>query len=178
MQIKKCKTFIGYSASECGHVFSHRRRGTRIQGQLGTVENIDYSFTKELKPFRVKKGYLQVCVRVNNMFRPIGVHRLVIDAFQGPPMPGHHVRHLDNNPANNHASNLAYGTVMENNHDRMAAGHYFKGGQHHNAKLTNQQAEEVRALRRSKIKVKILAERFNVSVSTIEAVIYRKGYND
>lgn len=175
MNIKPCKTFIGYSASECGRIFTNRRR-TRIKGQHGTKVVIDHKYQRELKQQIVAKNYRVVCINTGKSIRPIGIHRIVMDAFIGPPPVGHQVRHLDNDPSNNNISNLAYGTVMENSHDRMQAGHYYTGGRHHNAKLTDDQAEEIKRLRKQKLKVKVLANQFSVSIATIESIIYGKSY--
>ena len=176
MNIQPCKTFLGYSASECGRVFSNRKRYKLKGSHGGTKARIDPSYQKELRQITVEKGYLQVSIQTGKGIRPIGVHRIVMDAFEGPPQPGHQVRHLDNNPSNNRISNLAYGTVQQNANDRMNAGHYFRGGRHHASKLTNEQADQIRSLRSSGEKVKNLAGTFGVSVSTIQSIIYRKSY--
>ena len=54
------------------------------------------------------------------------VHRLVCRAFHGePPSEHHEVRHLDGNPLNNRAENLAWGTRSENAQDRVKHGRQF-----------------------------------------------------
>lgn len=51
------------------------------------------------------------------------VHLLVCEAFQGPrPSPVHEVRHLDGDPLNNRADNLAWGTKQENAQDSIRHG--------------------------------------------------------
>lgn len=42
------------------------------------------------------------------------VHRLVCEAFHGPPPDGADTLHLDENPANNRPENLKWGTRKEN----------------------------------------------------------------
>lgn len=42
------------------------------------------------------------------------VHRLVCEAFNGPPREGDVCMHLDENPANNSPDNLSWGTQKEN----------------------------------------------------------------
>lgn len=42
------------------------------------------------------------------------VHRLVCEAFNGPPQEGHVCMHLDENSRNNCPENLAWGTQKEN----------------------------------------------------------------
>ena len=172
--IKPCPTYAGYSASDGGTIYSHRRR-KRLAGG-GTEAYIDASYSKPLKPIKTPKGYAQVSVSCNGKIRPIGIHVMVADAFIGPRPPGAEVRHLDGDNSNNRPSNLAYGTSKDNAADRLRHGRYFSGGTHRNAKLTDAQAEEIRQLRSAGAKVKLLARRFGVSIATIEAIIYGRSY--
>ncbi|BCI54967.1 hypothetical protein NIIDNTM18_42450 [Mycolicibacterium litorale] len=51
------------------------------------------------------------------------VHVLVCETFHGPkPARGMHVRHLNGNPLDNRAENLAWGTPSENSHDTVRHG--------------------------------------------------------
>lgn len=61
--------------------------------------------------------------------RTESIHRLVLLAFVGECPVGLEVRHLDGDPANNHLSNLRYGTPSENVLDRVRHGTH-----HHTAK--------------------------------------------
>ena len=173
--MKQCPSFTGYSATEDGRVFSHRRRGV---GKLaGSVSTIDLDFSYELSQTTTAKGYKTVSIVLSTgKSRPLGVHQLVADAYIGPAPAGLEVRHLDGNPSANHRSNLAYGTSADNAADRLRHGHYANGAAHHNAKLTSTQASEVRAKRADGTKVKVLAAEYGVSVATIESVIYGKSY--
>src|SRR5690554_3506076 len=59
----------------------------------------------------------------NGRRRKFKVHQLVCRAFHGErPTASHEVRHLDGNPMNNHADNLAWGTRSENALDRSRHG--------------------------------------------------------
>lgn len=52
------------------------------------------------------------------------VHRLVLEAFVGPcPDDGMECLHADGDPANNHVTNLRWGTRSENNLDKVRHGH-------------------------------------------------------
>lgn len=174
--MKKCPSFPGYSVNEKGEVFSHRIRKRIPNMHCGSYAVICDSACKKLSPALKGKGYLQVSIKTATTIRPIGVHVLVADAYIGPRPKGMLVRHLDDNPKNNHPSNLRYGTYLDNAHDRLINGGYKRGGEHVNAKLTNQQSEEIRDLRRKGVKVKELAEKFDISIATIECVIYNKHY--
>jgi|GEM_PF-1958428 len=54
-------------------------------------------------------------VTINN--KKYRVSRLVLSAFVREPLPGEVARHLDGNPANNHLSNLEWGTQTDNMKD-------------------------------------------------------------
>jgi hypothetical protein len=66
-----------------------------------------------------KQGYLRVCLYNHGKRTRWWVHRLIAVVFLGPEPDGKpYVRHLDGNPANNAASNLAWGTAAENELDK------------------------------------------------------------
>lgn len=75
----------------------------------------------ELKPYRTPKGYLVVTITDDDRRRAdIGVHVLVCTAAHGPkPTPAHEVRHLNGDPGDNRAENLAWGTKSENAFDTV-----------------------------------------------------------
>jgi len=159
--IKNSKVFPGLKVSDDGKVYGIR----------GNVR----------KPSISKKGYHNITLyvsggRLNKRCRSISVHRLVWDAFNGPIPEGLVIRHIDSNPSNNKLSNLAIGTHKDNSDDRKKSGSYYRGDRHVNAKLTNSQANKIRYLRKTGVKVKVLAAQFSVSVATIESVIYLKSY--
>lgn len=177
--MRACPSFPGYSASEDGRVFTHRK-GRRVHGRHGGKEPfIDPTYARELLGVRMPKGYVVVGIRVGSVrSRPVGIHQLVADAFIGLRPDGQQVRHLDGNPGNNAASNLAYGTVQDNANDRKRHGHYATGSRHPSAKLSALQVAELVRLREAGLKVRALADSFGVSVSTVESVLYGKAYRD
>lgn len=104
--LRKIPGFSGYFASESGEVFSVKR-GTGAPVRLRPI---------------TKKGYLVLRLRSDDgrlVERPL--HRLVAMAFYG--YAGDMVvRHLDDNRMNNHLSNLAYGSNMDNVLDALRNG--------------------------------------------------------
>lgn len=174
--MKKCPSYPGYSVNENSEVFTHRTRQPIPGRHGGSFAIIDDSICKKLSHVKTDKGYLQVKIQIENINRPIGIHVLVADAYHGPKPKGMVVRHLDDNPENNTAKNIMYGTHLENATDRKINGNYTTGGNHHNAKLTNEQADKIRQLRKQKVKIKSLAALFSVSIATIETIIYNKSY--
>jgi len=84
-----------------------------------------------LAPVITPKGYHAVNLRRDSVMHAGKlVHRLVCFAFIGNP-EGMQVRHLDGNPANNAAVNLALGNNSENQRDSV------KHGTHHMARKTH-----------------------------------------
>ncbi|WP_075908859.1 HNH endonuclease signature motif containing protein [Mycobacteroides chelonae] len=77
------------------------------------------------------RTHLAVALMVDKKRRDFKVHRLVMEAFVGPCPEGLEVLHWDDNPANNHLSNLRYGTRSENVKDRVRNGiHHFASRTH------------------------------------------------
>ncbi len=81
-----------------------------------------------LTPSLHANGYLNVGLRRNGQRKVIGVHRLVCAAFHGAPEAGQEARHRDNDPGNNAASNLRWGTHAANVQDSVAAGSHYSHG--------------------------------------------------
>lgn len=103
--------FAHYQASSAGRVrsLSHMTgRGIR-RGRI-------------LKPATQPGGYLSVQLSRGGVADRRYMHRLVAEAFYGPCPDGLEVRHLDGDPANNSAENLAYGTRSEQSFDRLRHG--------------------------------------------------------
>lgn len=78
-----------------------------------------------LTPSLHANGYLNVGLRRDGQRKVIGLHRLVCAAFHGAPEAGMEARHRDNDPGNNAASNLRWGTHADNVGDTVRAGNHF-----------------------------------------------------
>ena len=105
-----------YSVSTEGVVRSEARTVIQSNGVRRAVPACT------LKPKADRYGYLVVTLCGGPTPRSARVHRLVAAAFLGECPAGQVVRHLDGNPANNAASNLAYGTHSQNLLDQVRHG--------------------------------------------------------
>ena len=108
---KDIKGFEGlYQVSDIGRVKSLERTVTRKNGRKQTIRE------RILKPWTAYNGYLQVNLfgRVSKKGKNFFVHRLVCEAFHENPENKPCVNHIDENKANNTASNLEWCTVKEN----------------------------------------------------------------
>jgi hypothetical protein len=97
------------------------------------------------------------------------VHRIVCRTFHGRPTPPRdHVRHLDGDPTNNRADNLAWGSRAENQADKERHGRVLRGDRCPASTLTRVQVEELRAIHaRGEASYTQLAQRYGVSSTTI-----------
>lgn len=101
-----------YEVSEFGHV----RRIKPAQGtRVGTV----------LKPIADGRGYAVYNLSTPGRQVRVKAHRLVLEAFVGKGADGMFALHYDDNPQNNHISNLRWGTRLENGADRARNGGKF-----------------------------------------------------
>lgn len=120
-----------------------------------------------LKPRIKRQGYHEVTLIVDGERLTRTVHRLVLEAFVRVREPQEVCRHADGDCGNNDLANLSWGTPQENADDRARHGRTARGTRLPYAKLT---PALVRAIRRSPGRYGDIAERFNVSVSTISHV--------
>ena len=96
-----------------------------------------------LKPV-LQNGYLKVTLTHSGTHVDKRVNRLVADAFIPNPYDLPVVMHLDNDPLNNHVSNLAWGTYSENNQ-------YIWDCGRHPGTLTDEIRERAYAARRTPV---------------------------
>lgn len=84
----------------------------------GKVRSLNYNKTGQKKILKLgieKRGYKHVTLYKNNKRKIFKVHRLVAQAFISNPNNYPCVNHKDENPSNNHVSNLEFCTVAYNN---------------------------------------------------------------
>jgi hypothetical protein len=127
-----------------------------------------------LKPILCTNGYL--CV---DLSRPgtgrerLLIHRLVAFSFCGQPQEGHEVCHLNGTRADNRAVNLRWGSRASNHADKVLHGTDFRGVKNPQCKLS---VQAVISIRRSNLRIKELAARYNVSETTISNIRTHKRW--
>lgn len=114
---------------------------------------------QQLKPYIDQRGYPAISIKNVGRWR---IHKLVKHFVDGWS-PGTELDHVDGNPCNNHYTNLEWTSHAEN----------CRRGR--NAKLTKQQADEIRKAPTGYGTGRALAKKYGVSPSTISA-IRRRGY--
>lgn len=148
----------GYEISEDGEVRRTVSVGSNLAGRL-------------LKGFVSAQGYSTVCINRAGTRRRFRVHRLVCEAWHGPPPAGAVAAHDDGNPQNNTFSNLRWATIAENMADKVRHGTVLSGEKNPFSKLTNAAVAHIRSeCASSPEQVSALAERYGVSTRTISRV--------
>lgn len=147
---------------------------TPIEGQPG------YRVGRDGSVWSDRAGRLIIGTKCGRGYRAIPfpdgtrryVHEIVCTTFHGPRPAGKEVRHLDGDLAHNSAGNLAWGTKLENEADRIAHGTTAKGERNPQAKLNPRAVNEMRRMRaETALSFKSIAARFGVSAMTAHRAI-------
>lgn len=130
---------------------------------------------RSLSPY-LMKGYPAVSLHGDGGRKIRRVHSIVAEAFHGPCPEGHQCAHLDGNPRNNSASNLAWVTQAENEAHKRLHGTATVGEKSPHAKLTNERAELIRAAVRRPLSRREVAILAAVSDSMVEGILDLGNY--
>lgn len=103
------------------------------------------------------------------------VHHLVLEAFVGPRPDGCEGLHADDDPANNAASNLSWGTHKQNMADAAERGRTLKGERSPHARLTEIEVLQIYALCSSRTDTEI-APLFGVARETVKNIRRRERW--
>lgn len=147
-----------------------------VVGWEGLYEVSSHGRVRSCKVLRpgLTNGYKRVVLCDDGRRVTRGVHILVAEAFCGD-RSGPLVRHLDGTRDNNRATNLAFGTHLDNSADMIAHGRSLRGVDHFKAILSERDAYQIRALR-GKLIAKEVASIFGVSTSAIVSIWHRYNW--
>lgn len=135
----------------------------------------------ELQPVRYWRNKLYRCVTVYNstVDRPTTtVHRIVAETFLGPaPFDGAIIRHLNDDPSDNKAENLAWGSHKDNAADRDRNGNTPRGVRNHSSVLTDALVQQMlQDYNTKEFTQRDLATKFKVSITTVAKILRREAW--
>ena len=126
--------------------------------------------------------YLTLKLSINGKTCKEKVHRLVCRTFHGEPPEGlTNVLHGDDNPINNHADNLRWGTQSDNIKEAFDKGRKtapaLKGEDHFNSKLNDRKVRIIRGLSKLGFTQHKLASMFDVSRRSIRNIVANRSWS-
>lgn len=150
-----------YEFSDCGRI----RRTTSAPG----------TFAGKILSQSMANGYRQLNLSLPGRTMSKKVHRLICEAFHGPP-PSilHQVAHKDGDRVNNRSDNLRWALPVENSADDLANGVRPMGETHPCAKLTDADVRLIRSDYGALITG--FAERFGLSRGQVRHIISGKAW--
>jgi hypothetical protein len=130
---------------------------------------------RDVKPFRLKSGYLAVRMSTNNGAKIQPVHCVVMEAFFGEIPNGMETGHLDNNKDNCRLDNLCWLTKKGNHKMMDMYGGRVRGEKVHTAKLTEKDVIVIKKLLRDvkSISISAIAKEYGVTYQNIYCI--KKG---
>jgi hypothetical protein len=141
---------------------------------------------KAVKPrLNPNNGYYTVCLQRDGVSFYPTIHRLLLEAFIGPPLPGQQRLHADGDKLNVALSNLRWGTPQENAADSIRHGTMKRGSDHPKSRLTDEIVRQIRvryaAIRGNKGKIangglSRLAGEFGIARPTVHKIVLRKTW--
>lgn len=134
------KTIQGYEAYEVSSLGNVRRS-----------VSANYPAGRKLREQKCKAGYCRVTLSKDGAAKKFLVHRLVAFAFHGDPSATNfHASHLNGNPSDNRADNLAWKAPSDNNLDKRQHGTIQRGEKTGKNVLTEADVLKIRELRSRK----------------------------
>jgi hypothetical protein len=116
-------------------------------------------------------GYRAISVPVDGQYIRVYIHRAVCELFNGGGGSGLQCRHLDTNLKHNAASNLAWGTALDNASDAKRAGKTGVGIKNPQAKLSPGAVAQMKELRTLGVFYRNIAAHFGVTTMTAHRAI-------
>lgn len=152
-----------YEVSDNGKVRSWRVQGSKVRKAERP------RFLRQ-RP-RSGSGYPVVDLWYHGNGRQEYVHRLVLEAFRGPPPEGAVTRHLNGDRADNRLSNLKWGTERENEQDKIRHGTQARGSRHGMSKLAERDVRAIRRFASGGGTGREIAARFGVHETTVHDIL-------
>lgn len=159
-----------YQISSLGRVKSLARKVMRSNGVSMNIKE------RILKTCLTSTGYEHAVLQNGLKTKHFAVHRLVALAFIPNPENKEQVNHKDGVKTNNTVSNLEWATRSENEKHAHRIG--LKNWSGENASRAKLKEKQVLQIRQNELNLsqRKLAEKYNVSRSTIRSILNRKNW--
>ena len=146
---------------------------------MGRLKSLHYGKSTILNSGTARDGYKNVTLTVNGKKNYYRLHILVARAFIPNPENKPCVNHIDGDKSNNRADNLQWVNHSENTQHAYIMGLAKSGYEHHSAKFTPEQIEEIRKNYipyNSEFGASALARKFHVNIKTVQKIVRGISY--
>lgn len=112
--------------------------------------------------------------------KPTSAHRVSYEMNVGKIPDGLHVCHTCDNPKCVNPNHLFLGTHTDNMRDMFAKGRCVrnqKGSLNNASKLTEEDVVAIKYMRKNGFKLRVIAEKYGVSLTTISAVMCKQNWS-
>ncbi len=169
MRWKPIPGFAGiYEISETGDIVRTATHGQQPK-----------AIRRIIRPYK-KNGYLAITIQFHQTRERFYVHRLMYETFRSPIPSGLEINHRDGNRENNRLDNLELVTRSDNMlhcfRELNPSLNRVRGTQHHKAKLTPQDVENIVKLSRAGSSQREIAQMYGVSKNSIRLILKGKNW--
>lgn len=142
---------------------------------LGRVRNAHGTI---LKPYVRADGYVLIGLyRERRKQVTCYLHRLVCEAFHGPPAdPALHAAHDNGIQEDNRAANLIWKPASANLEDKRRHGTHGQGEQHGGARITEAAVVQIFGLRAQGLTLKAIQEQTGVDYTHLSSILRRQNW--
>lgn len=145
--------------------------------EASSLGNIRNKKTQHVtKQYISNHGYCLVCLSSNNKSMRKKVHRLVLEAFVGPPTAPFGL-HNNGTRTDNRIENLRWGTGQENMDDAKKHGTTARGNNIKNAILTPEKVLKIRILSKQGYSAERISKVIDAAPNTIRSVVRGKTWS-
>lgn len=130
----------------------------------------DRSF-RVVKPYSCASGYQRIKYNYKDLF----VHRIVYQKFVGDLDSSLVINHIDGNPSNNDFTNLEQ-VSHQQNMDHLVKLLKKKNTSLNQKRINFETAEKIRSEFKDQAPIKILSEKYGISVPSVKAVLKNKTW--
>ena len=157
---------------------SNKGRIRNVDREIEYSDGRKYKYKGRIMSQQVDHGgYMVSSVFVKGKRRQEKIHRLVAFQFvEGFSEERNIVNHIDGDKKNNTSSNLEWCTPAENLKHAAETGLMSSGERHYAARLTNDEALEIRREYENNAKIKDLATRYNVTYGIVYCIVTKRTY--
>lgn len=175
---KPISGFPAYRVTPDGQVWTCWKRANTLGKGHGYIVGDTYRLLRPNRLSRTEHMKVGIYKGGDDYYQyPKLIHVLVLEAFMGPCPEGMQCRHLDGNPANNHVSNLVWGTPQENQLDRKLHGTSMEGSKHPMAKLTDDQVRQLRIDYSNGLTQVEIGKRYGLRQGYVSKIVNRKNWS-